>query len=474
VSEALHGPRAASAYDPPAGGAAAVSGGDAPAPSPEGRAPLAPAAVDPLSVPRDTTPTWEVELLVSGAVLFGLLQLPSALHDLAERWRPHVGVPGLFAITSIDLLLVGAVYALVGCFVLHLALRGYWVALVGVHSVFPGGPRWDRMREYGPVQTQLSRERVRPLPDHIARTDNVASLVFATGFLLAAGTLSSVLYMAVLALPAWLAASIWGPVGVLWTLGILALPLAGVMVTAQTLDYRLRGADLADGDRRARFIRMVLRPLYRATPGGMRSLGAVLTTNMPKRVAVGVLAVGTFAALAVAAANAGTGGELPGAGNYPYFAGVGPSAVVAGRYGSLRGDAPASDRVPSLDSDVVTGPYARLFIPYRALAHGDALTRACPGLAPLDSDDASTPAARAAADSVLACAARIHRVSLDGRLLDGVRLRFLADPRTNRRGFVAYVPMHDVPPGEHVITVSPARGWRSRGPDVPYELPFWR
>jgi hypothetical protein len=82
---------AATGYAPP--GAAA-----SPAVSPETTpSSVPPPADDPLGLPRDTTPTWEIELLVSGAVLFGLLQLPSLFHEVTDRWLAHVAVPGLFA-----------------------------------------------------------------------------------------------------------------------------------------------------------------------------------------------------------------------------------------------------------------------------------------------------------------------------------------------------------------------------------------
>jgi hypothetical protein len=393
---------------------------------------------------------------------------------VADRWRPHVAVPGLFAIAAGNILLVGAVYALATCFVLHLALRGYWVALVGVHSVFPGGARWEQAREYGPVQGQLSRDRLRPLPEHIARADNVASLVFATGFLLAASVLSGVVVLAILALPAWAAVSLWGVRGVIVVLALTAGPAFLAMVTAQALDYGLRGRDLDAYGGRVRFIRMVLGPLQRLTPAGIRSLGMVLVTNVSKRVVVGALLVGSVGSLAGAALTADGGGDLPGAGNYRFFDGAAPSALAADRYETLRGDAPASERAPTLDSDVITGPYARLFIPYRAMVHNDALARECPGLPELDGDDSRAPAARAAAASVLACAARVHRVALDGRVLENLRFRFLADPRTNLRGFAAYVPVRDLAPGEHLLTVWPARRSSATGPAAPYELPFWR
>ncbi len=41
-------------------------------------------------MPGATTPTWEIELLVSGAVVFSLLQMPGALDTLFQQWSPRL------------------------------------------------------------------------------------------------------------------------------------------------------------------------------------------------------------------------------------------------------------------------------------------------------------------------------------------------------------------------------------------------
>lgn len=33
----------------------------------------------------------------------------------------------------------------------HIAIRGYWVALIGLKTTFPGGVRWERLLSTGPV-----------------------------------------------------------------------------------------------------------------------------------------------------------------------------------------------------------------------------------------------------------------------------------------------------------------------------------
>ncbi len=144
-------------------------------------------------------------------------------------------------------------------------------------------------------------------------------------------------------------------------------------------------------------------------------------------------------------------------------------------YDALRGDDPASLRAPSIQSDVVTDPYVRLFVPYIPSRHDDALTRACPGLAPAAaSDTLGESAANAAADDrILRCAALVHRPALDGRPLDSLGFRSFSDSRTNRRGFRLLIPAAGLAAGEHRLTVWPAPA-PGRTASAPYVIPFWR
>lgn len=106
-------------------------------------------------LPSDTTPTWEMELLVSGATTIGLLQLPGLLDkayfSILNRSSEDVAdlLQFLWLYSKISLI------TLIVTFVLHLCLRGYWVALVGMNSVYPGGVRWQNLR-LGPIARQVS------------------------------------------------------------------------------------------------------------------------------------------------------------------------------------------------------------------------------------------------------------------------------------------------------------------------------
>jgi hypothetical protein len=462
-------PPGAPGYDADAPAPSAPAAGQPAPPAPP--APPADAALPTaLDVPRDTTPTFELEMLVSGAILFLLFQVPPAIDGLVARWEVHLGLLGIFLGAGIGMIGTAAVYSLIACFVTHLFLRGYWAALVGVHSVFPGGVRWERMKESGPQSRAILRERIRPMPQFIARLDNAASLVFATGFVLSMGSLSGALVIAVagLLMSGIVALGVGRPEIVLLA---TLVPLALLYMSLPIIDYkfgeRVRG-------RPARWLRAALGTMLRLQPASLSTLSFTLTTNVDKRVAYAVLFIGAGASTAVAMGERLSDGDVPGGGRYEFFDDEQETrAVHAHFYDSLRGEA-ASERAPSIQSEVVTGPYVRLFVPYILMRHGDALRSACPGLQPLQDLGLEGAPADGAADAVLRCALKVHRPALDGRPLDAHGFRFYADPRSNRRGFVMFVPTAGLAPGEHRLTVWPAVGRGRTPPKTPYTIPFWR
>ena len=424
-----------------------------------------------IDVPRDTTPTFELEMLVSGAVLFGLFQLAGQLEEWVRYWQPHVGLLGTFLVSGGGMLGRAALYGLIACFVTHLAIRAYWVALVGANSVFPGGPRWDRMRQLGPIQTELTRAKVRPLREFIARADNAASIVFASGFVIALSLTTAVVFIVPFALLVLGLQRVLRMEVALVVAGAIVLSLALVQVAASLVDYQ-RKERLDPASRLGRAVRLALRFALSTSTPAVRSLWTVVMTNLSPRVAAAAMIAGAVILSALSIARWGRDDSVPGAPNFRFFRDRGPGALSAGRYATL--DAEHDDRTPWIDADVVTGPYLRLHIPYRPLVHDAAMPAACPDVRPLDFDDVNSPQARAATDAVLRCAARIHRIALDGRPLDSLRLRFFADPQANRRVFLAHVPMRGLAEGPHELTVWPAVRPGRPAPKAPYAIPFWR
>jgi hypothetical protein len=138
-------------------------------------------------------------------------------------------------------------------------------------------------------------------------------------------------------------------------------------------------------------------------------------------------------------------------------------------------------RLPSLSSDVATGPYLRLFVPFSPERTEDAVRARCPDLAPRFEpglrverrygDPGAEPAAAAALRD---CLLRHVRVELDGRPLPAERFVLGVHPVSGGRGLLAQLPVADLASGEHRVTVVESRRAGDRRPPRRHVIPFWR
>lgn len=152
---------------------------------------------DPDQLPKHTTPTWEVELLISGVAVFAMLQLPGWLDNQMFALMPRLDADLAATVLSLYLYLKSAALILAVTFALHLMLRAHWIALVGMHSVYPDGVLWEKLR-MGPVRREIEQRRHGCAAESIERADNRATVVFAIGVMLASRLLQIGLVAAVL------------------------------------------------------------------------------------------------------------------------------------------------------------------------------------------------------------------------------------------------------------------------------------
>ena len=111
-------------------------------------------------ISKRTTPTWEVELLISGATVFGLLQLPAPLHRwLSIAGQAH-GESVYQAIKMFGIYIQFSLWILIVTFVMHLFMRGYWIALVGMNSVYPKGIQWEKVKGFGPIYKESLEKNI--------------------------------------------------------------------------------------------------------------------------------------------------------------------------------------------------------------------------------------------------------------------------------------------------------------------------
>jgi hypothetical protein len=424
---------------------------------------------------------WELELLIAGAVVFAMMQLPGRLDEWFRGLEPRLSMSAfqaLFLVYTYGKLIA---YTLIGAFLLQLSVRAYWVGLIGVEAVFPHGARWDADR-YGPVTREVMRERTTSLQSLIDRADRFASLIFGFTF-----TVVMILVIGI------------GLTGVLWAAaygisrvafgGGHHLPVFGALLLALALPSlvfwaldRTLARRMTPGSRAWRVLRAGIVATYWLNLTWL--YGTVMSTlfsNLPKRRANAILFGVSFGMLALVLVK-GTIGKATGLDGAAYLPDeAGRRGVRHSYYESQRVEGELYRNSPSIQSDIIREPYVRLFIPYNTLLLDQVIERRCPWVRPFEEaegGDGTGVADDAAMDAVLRCWSSLQRVTLNGRPLQP-SYRFSSDPKTGVRGIVAYLPTAGLPRGENLLTVERPPLPDDLGPLVkprprpPHYIPFW-
>jgi hypothetical protein len=434
---------------------------------------IEPAAAPREPLPRHTTPTWEMELLISGATVFTLFQLPAALDTVLYRYAPQLDRSMSVMLMLPYVYLTTAVYALIVTFVLHLATRGYWVAITGLHSVYPDGVRWEKLR-WGPNYLATMRRRTPPMKEMIERADNRASLVFGYGIGFAVLMLAPLAFAILVGLVAGMLVDSfdqrysWTQV---WSITFAALfaPF-GIAVAVD----RFFGRRLSPEGATARLLRRVFGGYLRAGFSSFISFPVMMFVSRvgAHRGTVAML-LGMFLLTGAVLLQLGMReGELRMDG-YRYLPALeddNAHVLDPEHYADQRTAAMTLSPRPFIQSEVVRGDYLRLFVPYRPARDNAALERRCPQLlaTPLEPETSAA--------LVLDCLASIYNLRVDG-VAQETDFVFAEDATSGQRGVVAMLPMAALERGRHELRVDrPPRA--DAAPDAPPAPPFlimfWR
>jgi hypothetical protein len=431
-------------------------------------------------LPRHTTPTWEVELLISGVAVFAMLQLPGWLDDRFFGLSPRFDADWMQPLEMIYIYLKSATLILAATFSLHLLLRAQWIAVVGMYSVFPDGIRWERLR-MGPVQHEIEMARYTGRDATIERSDNRATIVFSVGVTLASTLLYITLVIAcIFAAVIGCAALAGARVDVGSVLGYCTLAVFAPMGIAMLVDRRF-GSRLREHSPAKRALRALLH-LYSRTGIMQRASNPTvsLLSSHGGEHRINLMTLGVFlVATAVVLFAAHSGRDARNFGSYSLFPAFpdGSRTLDAIHYDDQRN--PARDpAAPFIDSAIADKAYLRLVVPYRPQVDTEVLHATCQAVSSMGGDD------RAAA--LLDCLQRLHLVTLDGKPLASLHYDLGSDPRTDRPALVAMIDMRALAPGRHELRVAGAAG-KDRvqagrdgkaGDDdastANWRIPFWR
>lgn len=404
-----------------------------------------PGNADPEALVRLRDRTDELELIISSLTIFALFTMPGWLFDKFAHSYTHLSTSFAVAGQLATTLLTGISYGLAVCFVVHLMARAYWVGLIGLRTVFPGGINWSKTPGLGPITRQHYRDMLPDLDTVIERTDRLASSLFAVISML---TLTLLWFGIILIGVVVASAAIGARFGLTNTaivigVAVIVILFVGAPILLYLLDARLAARFPALRDRRffARIVRFLRRIAGLAYPQRL-VLPVQLTLQSNTRPVVFYIALALSITFIVVAGNlraaAMTNFTLSGAFDY-----LEADQVQQGFRSTNYEDMMSSlDRLrgwPRVDTFEQSDSFVRLFLPYQPLRDNLVLDELC-------------GSADEAPDRV-ACLRQLWAVSIDGRpvSLSG----FIAAQRADisMRGLIGLVPLAGLEPGLRRIEV---------------------
>lgn len=334
-----------------------------------------------LSRVRDRTD--ELELFISGLLAFTLLAVPGRIFDAWATNTVHTEGIHAHALWFGFSIAVGLCYVVAIALIAHLAIRGYWVGLIGLKTHFPQGIRWDRIPLLGGVSRDHYQRMVSTLEQSIAGADRLASVLFSTTLLFAltmvwTGLLTAVLLAiagvvgALLGAPDQVALTVLGVAYVLFTVTSV-LPL---VLERAVLRRRARGLP---SERLEHAVRVVLRGMGFVLP--LRLLLPVQLTLQSNLYARNFYVV-YFGAVMLAMVIGGVQTF-----NSTRFALFNRYTVVtdeavdhgmaSAHYESLRSEHDRLLRYPMIPTDQISESQLRLFIPHQPQRDNSVARRLC-------------------------------------------------------------------------------------------------
>lgn len=421
--------------------------------------------------------TDELELIVSGLLAFALLTVPGRAFD---AWVANsVHVEGVFEIATWFgfAIVVGLSYALAFAFIVHLAIRGYWVAMIGLKSVFPEGIRWDQVPLMGPVSKAYYRDRIGDLGSVIDRADRAASMLFAMAILFAL----SMVWMAVLVIAMiGIAAAAGLLLGDLDRIARILLFIVWAAFTfvamvpwfVEKLIARRAAADQAS-PLAAALVRAVLRVYAVLVPQRLiQPVQLTLQSNLPGRGFMVVYVLVVVVAMVISGVQVTNSTSFSMLHRYDVLTGEAVDhGMVGAHYEDMRGPDDVLLRYPMIPSDRTSGTHLRLFIPHQPQRDNALARERCPGLV----DGTNRARGEDAAALATGCLASLWQLTLDGEPVPLDDFMPIERRDLQLRGLVGYIAIAHLPQGRHDLRLA----WNPDGDDDgdlrrrDFRIPFW-
>lgn len=125
--------------------------------------------------------SWSAELIISGAAIYGSLQLPWLLTKMVNYSLLNFSDDILGILYLFFTYVTFAITILMINFILHFILRSIWVGLLGLSSVYPQGVN-EESENYSRHYLKQLKADFGDLRSYAARVDRTCSIMFAFSF----------------------------------------------------------------------------------------------------------------------------------------------------------------------------------------------------------------------------------------------------------------------------------------------------
>lgn len=390
--------------------------------------------------------TDELELIISSLTIFALFSLPGWLFNKLAESYTHLSTSIAIAGNLGTTLVSGICYGLGACFVIHLMARAYWVGLIGLRSAFPDGIQWDRTKAMGPITRDHYQRSLPELSTVIARTDRLASSLFAVISLITLGMLWFGTLMLVTLVSAGTIGTRFGLTNA--ALNIATLVLLILFAGAPLLTFIL------DGLIASRVEALRTSPGFAWVIGVLRRISSLayprrlilpvqltLQSNLPPFIFAIAMTVAVVSIVFIGGFQSAAWQNFTVSDEFEYLTDTDvQSAFRSTHYEDMPSDLDRLRGWPRISSFTQSASHMRLFLPYIPLRDNLLLARLC-GERQADYDAAT-------------CLRQFWSVSVEG--VEVPMDTFIAAQRADisMRGLIGAVPLGHLEPGIHSIEVT--------------------
>ncbi len=402
--------------------------------------------------------SWQLELIISGFVIFLLIGGWPWLVSLESEIRLLLGDSTSYR-PVFFLYMTGrtAYLSLLICLLLHVVMRGLWIAAVGLRSV--SGEIDYPALHYQPRFTTWLRSRIGSFDDYILRLERYCSVLFSVAFLILFCFISLGCWMLVIIalqeIFSWVTGyELSNQTGVFRGAGFF-----GIVLLVLSLVYFIDFATLGFFKRN----RYTARPYYYL----YRAMGWITFARLYRPIYYNLIdqrfgrRLARLLPVIVLLILMGVSVKVVKYTYYPYYLGDGSAFIDSGSYMEAGSWKPNFLGRITLEHRHPMNDYIEVFVPYVPVIHDPLIRRIQPDLNVARYTGVKLEGAftvgqsgngQASNDSLLLAFAALHQMFLNEQPTD-TSPRFHTHPVRQQPGLLYMIPTHDLPLGEHSIRV---------------------